>query len=163
MGGSLLGAFLGWVEKSPPQPVVTFDDKHLFTRYAPFWPDESYSVRADGRRWNRPPWWRPFNVLFHRWEPEPGTEEALHDHPRWSVTVCLRGRIIERTPWGDRVLRPGSIVIRSRKAIHAFAVPAEYSGKTWTMFVVGRRNHAQNSYVITPQGVGPTKGPASAT
>ena len=46
-------------------------------------------------------------------------------------------------------LQPGSIVIRSRKAIHAFRVPKEHHGKTWTLFIVGRRNHRQNTYVVT--------------
>jgi hypothetical protein len=147
---SLLDRFLAWVQKAPPQPVVTFGDEHVFTRYAPFWPDE---VRTDGGNVRcRPPWFRPFNILFHCWDPEPGSEEAMHDHPRWSITVCLKGQIIERTPWSERLLRPGSIVIRSRKAIHSFVVPDEHLGKTWTMFIVGRRNHRQNTYFVLPRG-----------
>lgn len=144
----LLSTFLRWVEKSPEQEVVTFSDEHLFIRYAPFWPDEFIST---GKHWNRPPWWRPFNILFHRWDPAPGTEEAMHDHPRWSITICLAGRIVERTPWGERLLKPGSIVVRSRKAIHAFHVPAEHHGNTWTCFIVGRRNHRQNTYAVNPE------------
>lgn len=73
----------------------------------------------------------------------------MHDHPRWSVTICLRGEIIERTPWGERTLRPGSVVLRSRKAIHAFRLPNGRRGKTWTLFIVGRRNYRQNTYAIT--------------
>lgn len=132
------------------QRVVTFDDKFLFHRFEPFWPDE-YISKETGKHWNRPPWFRPFNALLHRWAPEPGTRENYHDHPRWSITICLRGKMIEHTPWGDNELTPGSIVIRSRKYIHAFSIPKDYSGKTWTLFIVGRRNHRQNGYVITPQ------------
>lgn len=147
-GSRWLRALNRWAERSPPQEVVTFSDEHLFTRYAPLWPDE---LIHEGKHWNRPPWWRPFNVLLHCWDPAPGTEEAMHDHPRWSVTVCLAGRIVERTPWGERLLKPGSVVIRSRKAIHAFRVPEVHHGKTWTLFIVGRRNHRQNTYAITAQ------------
>lgn len=143
----LIERFTDWaVARSYPQAVVSFDGKHGFTRYAPFWLDE-----WNGQ--NRPPWWRPFNLLVHHWDPEPGYEEELHDHPRWSVTLCLAGKIIERTPWGDRELTPGSIVVRSRKAIHGFSVPEGFSGKTWTLFIVGRRNHPQNTYVVTARGV----------
>lgn len=125
----------------PRQRVVTFDGRLLFYRIAPFWPDEWSGE-------DRPPWWRPFNILLHEWKN--GEADAFHDHPRWSITVCLKGKIIEKTPWGQRLLRPGSIVIRSRKFIHAFEMP-EDAGETWTLFIVGRRNHLQNSYAITPR------------
>jgi hypothetical protein len=132
------------------QEVVTFEDRHEFWRYAPFWPDES--IIHKGKHWNRPPWWRPFNALLHHWNPDKDYAEPMHDHPRWSVTLCLRGRIVERTPWGERLLTPGAVVVRSRKAIHSFTVPDGYAGRTWTLFVVGRRDHAQNTYVVTPRG-----------
>ena len=135
------------------QRVVRFDGSFLFWRFTPFWPDEWISVKDGVRKhYNRPPWWRPFNVLLHQWCPTDETGEGMHDHPRWSITICLRGRMIEHTPWGDNVLTPGSVVIRSRKYIHSFSIPKGYSGKTWTLFIVGRRNHAQNTYVVTPQG-----------
>lgn len=123
--------------------VVTYDGKPLFKRYAPFWDEEWLGL-------NRPPWWRPFNILLHCWTN--GEAEAFHDHPRWSITICLKGQVTERTPWGKRLLKPGSIVFRSRKAIHAFDLAEEYAGDTWTLFIVGRRNHEQNSYVVTPRG-----------
>lgn len=118
-----------------------------FWRWAPFWRDEY--VGRNGQHWNRPPWWRPFNALLHCWRPDPDYAEEFHDHPRWSVTICLRGRLIEHTPWSVRELRSGSIVIRSRKAIHKFVVPPETRGRTWTLFIVGRRNHWQNTYSVT--------------
>lgn len=132
------------------QPVVRFDGPLLFYRYEPFWHDEW--VNDDGKRWNRPPWWRPFNMLLHRWCPVDDKPEQMHDHPRWSVTLCLRGKMIEHTPWGDNILTQGSIVIRSRKYIHSFSIPKGYSGKTWTLFIVGRRNHSQNTFVVIPRG-----------
>lgn len=146
---AIVDRFIDWAVKrtrTGPQEVVTFEDRHEFWRYAFLWPDESVHR---GKHWNRPPWWRPFNVLLHHWDPDKDASEQMHDHPRWSVTICLKGRIIEMTPWGERLLRPGSVVIRSRKAIHSFRVPEGFSGKTWTLFVVGRRNHVQNTYAIT--------------
>lgn len=121
------------------QHVTTSTGATNMHRYAPFWPDEQ-------RGRNRPPWYRPFNILLHRWVND--VRERMHDHPRWSVTVVLRGEIIEHTPWGSRRLTPGSVVLRSRKAIHAFELPPGFKGRTWTMFVVGRRNHSQNYYTI---------------
>lgn len=149
----MIKAFIAWAVRRTDYSnrchVVTFDKKRLFKRFAFLWPDEF--VSKSGTHWNRPPWWRPFNLLLHCWRQEPGSQEGFHDHPRWSITVCLRGKIIERTPWGDKILTPGSVVIRSRKAIHAFATPEGCAGRTWTLFIVGRRNHRQNTYVITPR------------
>ena len=159
------------------QHVVTFDGVFSFFRFEFLWPDEHPDIwwdrhlrwlerqRAEGprlydsaswtgipadRRFNRPPWWRPFNAFLHCWRPKHEGEE-FHDHPRWSITICLRGQLIERTPWAARTLTPGSVVIRSRKAIHGFYVAPENRGRTWTLFVVGRRNHRQNRYAIKLQ------------
>lgn len=150
--------------------VVTFDDKQSFRRVEFLWRDEIHDGAWDRHlrwlvkenpgahdsfawtgmgppRFNRPPLWRPFNAFLHCWRPRHDGEE-MHDHPRWTVTVCLAGQLIEKTPWGERTLRPGSIVVRSRKAIHAFSVEPRFRGKTWTLFIVGRRNHRQNTYAI---------------
>lgn len=159
------------VKRAPHrQPVVTFEGKLSFYRFEFLWPDEwpdiwwdrekdrlerkhAHKIKSvawtgieDPRR-NRPPFWRPFNAFVHCWRPEHKGEE-FHDHPRWSITICLKGSLIERTPWAEKTLTPGSVVIRSRKAIHAFRVPPETRGKTWTLFIVGRRNHRQNRYSI---------------
>ena len=126
----------------------TFEGQRSARRIEFLWYDEW--IKGD-KRYNRPPWWRPFNAFLHCWNPE-HDGETFHDHPRWSITLCLAGQLIERTPWAERTLTPGSVVIRSRKAIHAFYVPPEHRGKTWTLFIVGRRNHPQNRYVIQDQG-----------
>lgn len=133
-------------EGCPSMQIVTFDDKHLCTRYMPFWIDEWRDSR--GRLHAKLPWWRPFNLLVHKWNPEPTATESFHDHPRWSISICLAGKLTELTPWGERVLTPGSIVFRSRKAIHAFRVAKEDCDKTWTLFIVGPRRYPQNSYVV---------------
>lgn len=154
---TIADAFIRWAvtRARRAQPVVTFEGKRLFDRYEFLrwdeWPDfwwdehrEAYPVRP-----NKLPWWLPFNAFLHNWQPEPGFAEEMHDHPRWSVTICLKGRIIERTPWGDRLLEPGSTVLRSRKAIHSFALPEEPQDEIWTLFIVGRRKYRQNTYVVT--------------
>src|SRR3546814_6291073 len=100
---------IAWVEKRDPNPlcVVRHEDRaHLLNRYQPFWQVEW--IGKDGKHYNRPPWWRPFNILLHEWVAT--NNEEMHDHPRWSVTVVLRGQLIEHTPWGSRTLTPGSIV-----------------------------------------------------
>ena len=147
----IAAVFILWAIRRVRHPlrVVTFGGDLLFQRYEFLWPDE-YLLES-GRMYNRLPWWRPCNAFIHRWCPAPEQRESIHDHPRWSITLCLRGRIIERTPWGERLLKPGSIVFRSHKAIHSFEVPRGYQGKTWTLFIVGRRKHRQNTYVVTPQ------------
>ena len=147
---SLVDRFIAWAlaKERHPIPIVTHDTGMLLLhRYQPFWPDEFRSRGGDV--FCRPPWWRPFNILLHHWQA--GHREAMHDHPRWSITICLKGRLLEHTPWESRVLTPGAIVFRSRKAIHAFEL-LPGCGETWTLFIVGRRNHRQNGYVVKPFG-----------
>ena len=140
--------FILWVVKTCPryqiQNIIDSDGTPRMRRYAPFWHDEW--TDSDGQHHQRPPWYRPFNLLVHRWLGS--QEEQMHDHPRWSITICLRGRLIEHTPWGSTVLTPGSMAFRSRKAIHSLEVCKGYEGKAWTVFIVGRRNHLQNYYSI---------------
>ena len=150
----------------PVQPVVTFSAhgrkaRPLFDRYEIMrwdeWPDSWWDSHKEqcncsfcGCKKKRPlslPWWLPFNMFLHHWKLGPNTPESFHDHPRWSITICLKGRIIERTPWSKRLLKPGSIVIRSSKYIHSFEIP-KGAGEVWTLFIVGRRKHRQNVYRI---------------
>lgn len=145
----LVDRFIARAQRRETHPlrVVRHEDRvQIMNRYQPFWPDEF--VTHAGEHHDRPPWWRPFNILLHEWlAPQ---REEMHDHPRWSITVVLRGSLIEHTPWKSRVLTPGSIVVRSRKAIHAFEmVPGE---TPWTLFIVGRRNHKQNGFLVMPFG-----------
>jgi quercetin dioxygenase-like cupin family protein len=152
-------AFIGWAceHAKAHRQVVTFANDPLFDRFEFLredeWPDHWWDRARDEHptRPNALPWWLPFNAFLHRWNLAEGVAEEFHDHPRWSVTVCLAGQIVERTPWGERLLRPGSIIIRSRKAIHAFRAPDDYAGEAWTLFIVGRREHRQNTYQVTAQ------------
>lgn len=145
---------IAWAQRRDPFPLrmVTHEDHRLLlNRYCPLWPDEHHYCDMSGSlvRVCRPPWWRPFNIFLHKWQA--AHRDEMHDHPRWSVTICLKGSLIEHTPWGSRKLTPGSIVVRSRKAIHAFELPDE-GEETWTMFIVGRRNHRQNGFLVMPFG-----------
>lgn len=142
---SLASRFILWAKRRTKYatPIIDHEGKRVMRRFPFLWPDE-----WKGK--HRPPAWRPFNILLHWWYPMAVQPEPFHDHPRWSITICLRGRIVEASPWGERTLTPGSIVIRSRKAIHRFWIPKGYKGKTWTLFIVGRRNHKQNYYHIIP-------------
>lgn len=152
----MVSAFIRWAVRRAPhvQPVVTFEGAPLFDRYEFLrhdeWPDSLWDKYKDkyAVRPCKLPWWLPFNAFVHHWKLGPDTPESFHDHPRWSITICLRGQIIERTPWGERLLTPGSIVFRSRKAIHAFEVPKGSAEEPWTLFIVGRRKHRQNSYAV---------------
>jgi len=142
----LVVRLIAWmVRRAPPaQRMMNSDHSlHLADRYRPFWEDE---FTRNSKVYFRPPWWRPLNILLHQWHR--GEGETWHDHPRWSITICLKGSLVEHSPWKSRVLTPGSVVFRSRKAIHRFDKPDDR--ETWTLFIVGRRNHEQNAYRITP-------------
>lgn len=145
----LVDRFIARAQAREPHPinVVRHEDRAVILhRYQPFWPDEW--IGSGGAHFARPPWWRPFNILLHRWVAT--HNEEMHDHPRWSITIVLRGMLVEHTPWGSRGLKPGSVVIRSRKYIHAFEfVPG---AQPWTLFIVGRRNHKQNGFIVKPFG-----------
>lgn len=127
------------------QDVVNGEDIAMIRRYAPFWPDES--IGEKGNVYNKLPWWRPFNILLHAWNV--GQDEIMHDHPRWTITICLKGTMIERTPWQTKTLTPGCFVIRSRKYIHGITIPPQ-PGKVWTLFIVGPRKYKQNWFKVVP-------------
>lgn len=155
----LLDGFLAWARRrcermGGARQVVTFDDQPLFLRYEFLRIDETDDHTWDGmrprpdRRPRQLPWWTPCNVFLHVWDLAGGVAEQFHDHPRRSVTICLRGRIVEMTPWGERLLKPGAVVIRSRKAIHAFRAADGFAGECWTLFICGRRRWRQNTYEV---------------
>lgn len=136
-----------WLDHHPLTSWDTVEGKsrRVAHRYAPFFTDEIQ--RGDDTIYKPLPWYMPFNILLHNWR-EHDDMENMHDHPRWTFTICLKGELIEKTPWGERVLRPGSMVLRSPRYIHGFRVTAEHSCRTWTLFLVGRRRYPQNSYIV---------------
>lgn len=147
----MIKRFIAWmVNRSPwdeTHPLTDWGTKtKVAWRYAPFWPDEIQ--RGNNTIWRKLPWYRPFNILLHNWHTSDDGNN-LHDHPRWSITIVLRGQLTEITPWRERVLRPGNVVFRRAKYIHGFRVEKEHSNRTWTLFIVGRRKRPQNTYVVT--------------
>jgi hypothetical protein len=120
--------------------------KRVARRYECLFHDEYQG--GSGRIHSQLRWWQPFNALLHHWRAHDDGQN-MHDHPRWSVTICLKGELIELTPWGEKALRPGRIVFRSSRYIHGFRVTPKHSSRTWTLFIVGRRRRCQNTYVVT--------------
>lgn len=157
----LINKFILWAIRTKPyvknksniwyhQQIIGRHGKTSIRRFMPFWEDESKYLRVkDGNVIiNKPmPWYRFFNINLHWWYQDDG--ETFHDHPRWSITIVLRGQLIEETPWKTKILNPGSIVIRSYRSIHRFKMDSRYKGKTWTLFIVGKWKHSQNEYLIT--------------
>lgn len=109
------------------------------------WPDEYWDKHSG--LVNARPWYAPFNALLHRWVK--GDSGAMHDHPRWSITIVLKGCLVEETPTKDKWLTAGSIVFRTHKYIHRIYVPEAYRGDTYTIFIVGRRKWRQHYYKDT--------------
>lgn len=133
----------GRMRRAPDNSKLT-PPKRVAIRYSPFVRDEIQTGMNTIHRML--PWWCPFNAVLHHWVEH--EDELMHDHPRRSVTIVLRGEIIEKTPWGDKVLKPGAVVFRSHQYIHGFKVTREHSAKTWTLFIVGRRAFLQNTYEV---------------
>jgi hypothetical protein len=138
-------------------PVVEWEDGKFGFRRWPLLDHDQYRGHT-GKLHSPFPWYRPFNILLHWWRPadEYYEEKYWHDHPRWSITIVLRGCIFEHTPKGCKILGAGSVVLRSHHYIHRFSMLKEHRGKTWTLFIVGPRVHPQNVFAIqrveTPGG-----------
>lgn len=126
--------------------LINSESLRNFCRFQLMWPDE-YIHPTSFERTGGAPWWFPFNAFVHRWF---RSDNGLpHTHPRWSITVVLTGRLVEITNREKiRFLGPGSISIRNTKDAHSLLIPAGYEGKTFTLFIVGRRRKAQ--YFMLP-------------
>lgn len=78
-------------------------------------------------------------------------DRALHDHPWWSLSLCLRGRLVEvyrrRGTTLRREILPGSLVFRSGRFAHRLEVPEPGS---LTLFLTGPRFREWGFYC--PQG-----------
>jgi hypothetical protein len=134
-------AIARWSESVSNQ-LINSNDEVTTTRHHFLWPDEYWDDHHG--LVNALPWYLPFNVFLHCWTNSDGG--LLHDHPRWSITILLKGCLIEETPTRYKWLTPGSVVIRSRKYIHRMIVPERYAGQAWTLFIVGRRRYKQSYY-----------------
>lgn len=62
-------------------------------------------------------------------------DRALHDHPWWSVSVCLSGEMIEHLPSGRvRCVRAGDVRLRSARHAHRLEL---VSDRALTLFLTG--------------------------
>lgn len=90
-------------------------------------------------RWFVIPRNRFFNVYLHEYWLD-DEDRALHDHPWWSVSLCLKGRLEEvylrRGAQCVRAIEAGDIVLRGAKFAHRLVVPEP---GTTTLFITGPR------------------------
>lgn len=93
-------------------------------------PDDPYMLR-----WFLIPRNDHFNLYYHRILHD-DDDRALHDHPWPSFSVMVRGRLLEITETGERVIEAGDCVYRGPEMAHRLTLigePAE------TLFITGPR------------------------
>lgn len=62
-------------------------------------------------------------------------DRALHDHPWWSVSVCLDGEMVEHLPGGRiRRVRAGDLRVRGARHAHRLEL---VSDRALTLFLTG--------------------------
>ena len=88
-------------------------------------------------RWHLIPRNRFFNIYLHKIMKN-DDDRALHDHPWWSVSWCLRGKLREVRKFNRiRIIRPSLLpVVRSATFAHRLEVAR---GPVWTLFITGPR------------------------
>ncbi|MDE0309200.1 MAG: hypothetical protein OXI60_05140 [Acidiferrobacterales bacterium] len=91
---------------------------------------------------------RILNVYLHRFMGS-DDDRALHDHPWHSISVVLKGRLIEHLP-GDRkrTIGAGKFTIRGPKFQHRIELPAGQTAVT--LFITGPA--VRNWGFICPNG-----------
>ena len=62
-------------------------------------------------------------------------DRALHDHPAQSLSIMLRGGMVEHTQAGSRRIVAGDVVFRDEHCAHRLDEPAP---DTWTLFCFGK-------------------------
>ncbi len=63
-------------------------------------------------------------------------DRALHDHPWFSVSCVLKGRLVEHRPDGSkRTIKRGQIALRGPKYLHRIELPVNESATT--LFITG--------------------------
>jgi len=87
-------------------------------------------------RWFRIPKNRYFNIFLHKFE-RSDDDRALHDHPWYSISILLKGEMIEHR-WGDKVRYiPRFLpIFRFAKFAHRIEL---VKGPVWTLFITGPR------------------------
>ena len=142
----MINKLINKLSKSASINIIDSDNRTSFIRYM-FFRDEEFT--HDGILYNKLPWYSPFNMFLHHWI---RTEnDTFHSHPRWSITIVLKGKLIEQSLISDKngthvinkTLKPFSIVIRNHKHTHNFYIIGK---EAWTIFIVGRHKHKSYYY-----------------
>lgn len=98
-------------------------------------------------------WWliprnRFFNIYLHHVR-HSDDDRALHDHPWWSLSLCLAGGMIDFTkgpPESDgedvgQTIVQGDLVLRPARTAHRLVIPNYSLSGTgigcWTLFITG--------------------------
>lgn len=86
-------------------------------------------------------WWviprnRYLNIYLHKILKD-DDDRALHDHPWWSVSFLLKGKLLEVLPY-NRFRRPKLMMplFRSARMAHRLVV---IRGPVWTLLITGPR------------------------
>lgn len=89
------------------------------------------------RRWWVIPRNRFFNIYLHQFLRD-DEDRALHDHPWWSLSWCMRGGMGEFYGINNyRAVNAGNWTWRSARLAHRLIIPTSLRGKTWTLFITG--------------------------
>lgn len=86
-------------------------------------------------RWYVIPRNRFFNIYLHKII-RSDDDQALHDHPWWSVSILLEGELLEFMETSYRVPKRFIPVVRSAELAHRLVV---LDGPVWTLFITGPR------------------------
>jgi hypothetical protein len=93
-------------------------------------------------RWYILPRNRWCNAYLHQfWRSD--DDRALHDHPWWSLSLCLSGSMVEHTIAAGgvhhrRFIAAGGWRLRSARLAHRLELD-ENAGPVWTLFLTGPR------------------------
>lgn len=86
------------------------------------------------RRWWLIPRNRWFNIYLHH-VMKSDEDRALHDHPWWSLSLLLRGEMLEVDQSGRERIEQGQFRWRGSEYAHRLEVRDQESA--WTLFVTG--------------------------
>jgi hypothetical protein len=83
-------------------------------------------------------WWliprnRYLNIYLHKIMHD-DDDRALHDHPWWSVSFLLKGKLLEVHKNGERIPVRFLPLVRSGKFAHILKI---VNGPAWTLFITG--------------------------
>jgi hypothetical protein len=95
-------------------------------------------------------WWviprnRFFNVYLHKFM-RSDDDRAIHDHPWYSVSILLKGEMIEHSFKGIRHIPWLFPVFRTAKFAHRLEL---VKGPVWTVFITGPRIREWGFYCPT--------------